>query len=138
MSLDVIEEADIVDSDDRLGGERPQQLDLLAAECYRFPPHDKDETDGLLFAHHRYCEDRAIAARPQEALRRREARVAHDVGDVDDDTVEQRASPYGISVWRPRKTLFQQRQGLRADLVVGIQMHDGAVERVQGAMKAVG
>src|SRR5262249_55753732 len=75
MSLAVAEEADIVDSDDRLGGECPQQLDLLAAECYRLPPHDKDKTDGLLFAHHRHCEDRSIATRPQEAFRRREARV---------------------------------------------------------------
>ena len=53
-SLELLEQADVLDGDHRLVGEGPDQLDLLLGERAPLPPGDGDRADGTLLTEHRH------------------------------------------------------------------------------------
>jgi hypothetical protein len=55
------EQADVLDGDDGLGGERPQKVDLLLKEGPRLAPRDPDGSDGAVTLEHRHRQQTAIA-----------------------------------------------------------------------------
>ena len=49
--LDLLEQAHVLDGDDRLVGESLEEVDLLVGEWTDLRPADHDRTDGDTFAH---------------------------------------------------------------------------------------
>src|SRR5262249_8064879 len=58
--LELLEEADVLDGDDRLGGECLEQADLLVRERSNLNPADQDRPDRLALAKERCGEGRAV------------------------------------------------------------------------------
>jgi hypothetical protein len=104
--LRLVEQPDVLDRDDRLGGEDLQELDLPIGERPNFGPPDANRPDGLGPAEQRNGERCPVAQRPRK---RAALRVVVDlglqIGDVDRPPVEHRTS-HG----RSSKGEFAQRR----------------------------
>ena len=67
--LRLVEQADIVDGDRRLAGERLHQRDLVGREQTGLAPEKEDGPVGATFTHQRHCE-RGPNPQPQEGFSR--------------------------------------------------------------------
>src|SRR5262249_33817174 len=84
--LQLGEQADVLDGNDGLVGERLDELDLLVAERLDVASPQSERADRLSVAQHRDREDRAESElAPQRA---RVFRIFADVGDLDDSAIE--------------------------------------------------
>ena len=95
-TLQLLEEADILDGDDGLVGEGRDELDLLVGEGLDLGSSDHDHTDYSGFPEHRDSQDRtdlgALLPRPSVL------RICHDIVDVHDPPLENRPSRRGPSL----------------------------------------
>ncbi len=83
LGLELREQADILDGDDRLVGEGLEQLDLRVGEQAWSRARDEDHADDLTLADHGDPERTAVAARSRRALLPILG-VSQDIRDVDD------------------------------------------------------
>src|SRR5262249_48380582 len=84
--LQLLEQPDVLDGDDRLVGERAEKLDLRVAERADAGPAERDRTDGPAVAEHRDPQETA-EARGEGGILHRNLRVGEDVRDVDDGLI---------------------------------------------------
>ena len=89
--FDTFEQADVLDGDRRLVGEGRRQFDLLVGERPHLGARHDDDADRLAFAQHRHAEDGAKIAQPLRLVEG-VVGICLDVGNVNDDPLEQRAA----------------------------------------------
>src|SRR5262249_16670107 len=94
--LQLLEQAYVLDRDDRLVGEGPQQLDLGIREPPGLPPDDADRTDRLALAQHRQAEN--APPTPGDGKVCRVLRIRLNIRDVDDVSRQDRASGGLLSI----------------------------------------
>ena len=86
--LQLLEQADILDCDDRLSGEGLEQLDLPRGEGHRVPPNDGNRPDRPTLPQHRRHQDGPDAGHPHSLARPGRLRIRLDVGHVHDRPVQ--------------------------------------------------
>ena len=124
--LQLLEQPDVLDGDDRLVGERRDQRDLLVRERRDFLAIHRDGADGLPLTQHGDGEHGSDA----QGLRGGAVRVVgliEDVRDVDRLAVQNRPGRHAAAI---RSHWPLPSQGLEADrreIVVGRDVHQGAV-----------
>src|SRR5260370_28345498 len=95
------EESHVLDGDDRLVGEGPEELYLLVREwCGGFPTH-RDRSDGMSFPEHGHGEGASVVGHAREALKL-VLRVLAYVGGVDDAAGPDGAMGGRTPAWRRR------------------------------------
>ena len=101
--MQLAEEAGVLDRDDTLIGEGPEQRDCLVGEAIDRPMGDADCADGLAAAQERYG-DQAPQVCP-DGGDARELGVCLEIGDVDDGPVENGDSHRERTFRRSREAL---------------------------------
>ena len=96
----LIEQSGVLDGDDGLGGEVPEQLDLSVGERQHFLPIDSNTADQLAFLEHR---DKDVGACARRLDERNEARFAIDVSRLD-RKIGDGNNAFGLSQPRKRVT----------------------------------
>src|SRR5262245_25976230 len=100
--LRLVEQPDILDRDDGLGGKGLQERDVAVGERADRRAPDRDRPDRLALAYQRDGQDRSEAGRARPGLALRELAGYGQIVDVDGPTVEQRAPRNPVTVdWTP-------------------------------------
>ena len=132
--VQLLEEADVLDGDDGLIGEGPQELDVSGRE--RAHPSvdvaaaDPDGSDGVPLPEHRDRQDVPIAHRSGEPSRRQgDLGVVLDVRHVNDRPIEDRSGDHAVPTGSQRIHAPEQVGSLGRDaLVMGDDVDQVAIE----------
>src|SRR5262245_49542136 len=100
-SLHLVEQPHVLDRDHRLVGEGLQKLDLSVREQPGLSAGDRNRAYGNAVAQYRDTYDTAKAADSRHSTER-EVRVCVDIRDLNDASLEHRASRGGSPTWRRR------------------------------------
>ncbi len=131
--LQLREQADVLDRDDRLIGKGLKQSDLVLREGPRPSANDNNGAHGAALAQHRHREDTAEAAGPRDVPRI--LRIVQHVLDVDNGPREDRAAGHHAAVRPHGERLLQRLEDLRCAVVMGRESHQLAVEAMRGAVQ---
>jgi hypothetical protein len=130
--LGLVEQPDVLDGDDRLGGKSLEEGHLPVREGLRLGAPEPDRANRDAFSHQRDAEDRAVAPVPRTlAALGKLVRLRLDVSDMDGPPLQHRSASHGPSV---------QREGILADpsagdrTVMGDEAEPFAVEAENGSV----
>jgi hypothetical protein len=127
------EQAHVLDGDDGLVGERPNQVDLFLGERPLLPPGDGDRAYGTLLTEHRHGEDIPEAELPRQLAGRGRSVLRQGIHDVDDHAVADCPPRHGRVVGGRRKDPVQGLEGFRGLVVMGHHVNALTVEPVGDA-----
>ena len=114
----LLEQADVLDGDDRLIREGSEQVDLPVREGRGRFARDRDQAEGDVPPHHRHHEASAVAPQPGEFdLLRAGLRVVLDVGQMEDAALADHARGVIPGRERDRELRPEPLEPLRADAV---------------------
>src|SRR5712691_692538 len=136
LQLELGEEADVLDGDDRLVGEGLQQLDLAIRERPGLGARHHDDTDGRTFPPHWYEEAASIANRARHHLIlvfRIDLHVGYVGNRAIQDCPARPAAPAGAR----REYAMRRLEGFGSVVVLGDQMEQLAVEPIERAEESV-
>src|SRR5262249_49766131 len=126
----------VLNSDDGLVGEGPQQLDLRVRErSCGFATHS-DRSNGMSIAKHRHRQDASKLVCTRQVLKF-VLRVVADVGDVDDTSSQNGAMGAASPAWRCRVCITVGGGAFRRDLLKSNEVDELAVESEHGAQPGI-
>src|SRR5262245_20832785 len=130
--LHVVKQPHLLDRDHRLVGEGLQALDLSVREQPGLSAGDRNRAYGNAVAQYRDTYDTAKAADSRHSTER-EVRVCVDIRDLNDASLEHRASRGGSPTWRRRKRASVHLEQVGGEAVVRHEVEELAVEPVDKA-----
>ena len=133
--LELLEQADVLDRDHRLGGEGLEQLDLLVRERPRARPPDEDAAQGRAVPqerHHEDCPDPIVVQaklhEPAEAGTDGGAQVPHvDRPLLENRAADRRVRPDGVRVAEPLRAGKQPAVNSHEAMVIALEQMDRGV-----------
>ena len=132
-ALELLEQADVLDGDDGLVGERPEELHLALREGPGLCPRDEDRADGMPVPEH----GRGDGATPASGQRyvRRVFGIVQDVGNLGHCSVEDGSTDQLLAAWTPRIHALHGDHSLGRVVMGGRRVEDHlAVEHVDGTV----
>ena len=135
----LVEQADVLDGDDRLVGEGLEQGDLFVAESPRVFAKHSDRADGETFPEHRHDQDAPVAegAGGRLKVRRPDLGVLLDVGHVNRRAVEDRTARDGAPIGSSWEHASKGIESWRRQIVVCDEMEPFSVELEHRAEETV-
>src|SRR4030095_7662187 len=135
LLLQLGEQPDVLDSNDRLIGKGTNQCDMRVGEGCHDVPGDENGAARDAFMHHRDGYNATVADR--RSSRKSVLRILADVCHMDDVARQDRASAQGSPARRARRSLFHRSESLWIDVVLRGQVQELSVEANDQAIDRV-